>query len=229
MATQELGMETLSEVGKDPTDLELVCEQSIRIAEALLFASPTPVSLQDLKTRLPTGADAARVIDLLTRQYRDRGVHVQAIGDGFLFRVDEIISSELATEKPVERHLNRAQLEVLSIIAYHQPITRLEIEKIRGAPLTKAQLENLLETGWIDIVKLPSDPKGSAILVTTQNLLDALHIESLNDLPGLDEMRLAGLIDTPRATPQTMGEMVIMEDRIEDPDAQPGDFTPNEP
>jgi len=175
-----------------PLDLR---SESVRLVEAVLFASAEPVSEADLRARLPEGADLAAVIDLLAGAYAGRGVELVKVGKGWAFRTAPDLGRQLRGTETQVRKLSRAGLETLSIIAYHQPITRAELEEIRGVGLSKGTLDTLLEAGWIRPGRRRQSPGRPLTWVTTDAFLDHFALESLEDLPGLADLKAAGLLD----------------------------------
>ena len=167
---------------------------ALRLIEALLFASGTPVDEAGIAARLPEGADVPALIAELEAQYRSRGVNLAKIAGGWTFRTASDLGARLRLETTVMRKLSRAAVETLAIIAYHQPVTRAEIEEIRGVQISNGTVDTLLEAGWIM-------PKGRRETVgrpitwgTTENFLHHFGLGGINDLPGMDELKAAGLI-----------------------------------
>jgi segregation and condensation protein B len=158
-----------------------------RIIEAVLFASPTPVLRQDLIGRLPVGADIDAVLQDLQADYADRGVN--------LVQVAADVSASLQIDVITPRKLSRAAVETMAIIAYHQPITRAEIEEMRGVSLSRGTLDILLEAGWIRPGRRRQSPGRPSTWITGQAFLDHFALADLADLPGVEEMKAAGLLD----------------------------------
>ncbi|MFI4987722.1 MAG: SMC-Scp complex subunit ScpB [Alphaproteobacteria bacterium] len=169
--------------------------QQLRLVEALLFASAEPLDEATLKARLPEDVELAGLIAELAQLYANRGVHVVQVGKKWALRTAPDLAAMLRTEKAVPRKLNRATLEALAIIAYHQPITRPEIEEIRGVSLSKGTLDVLLEAGWIRPGRRKEGPGRPLTWVTTEAFLDHFGLASTKDLPGVEELRAAGLLD----------------------------------
>ncbi len=170
-------------------------EQTIRILEALLFASAGPLSTKDLHERLPEGADVGGALMDLQRLYEARGVNLVQLDGHWAFRTAADLAEILAVEKEVNRKLTRAGLESLAIIAYHQPVTRAEIENIRGVVTHKGTLDVLIEAGWVRPGRRRETPGRPLTWVTTTAFLDQFNLESVMDLPGLDDLRASGLLD----------------------------------
>ena len=169
--------------------------QQIRLLEAVLFASESPVDAATLAERLPEGADVPALLEELQGLYANRGVTLQRVGEGWAFRTAEDLAAHMTVEREVPRKLSRAAVETLAIIAYHQPVTRAEIEEIRGVALSRGTLDTLLEAGWIKPRGRRRAPGKPATWGTTPAFLDHFGLEDLRDLPGVDELKAAGLLD----------------------------------
>lgn len=167
-----------------------------RLLEALLFASAEPVSEAALKARLPRDADLAGLLARLCARYRGRGIEVVKRGEGWTLRTAPDLAVALHLEVPQQRKLSRAALEVLAIIAYHQPVTRAEIEEMRGVALSRGTLDVILEAGWVRPMGRRQTPGRPMTWGTTQGFLDHFALASLADLPGIDELKAAGLLDS---------------------------------
>jgi len=166
-----------------------------RMVEAILFASATPVGIPELASRLPAGCDAAEALAHLRRRYEGRGVHVVRIGDGYAFRTAPDLGHLMLKEQVETRKLSRAAVETLAIVAYHQPVTRAEIEEIRGVAVSRGTIDLLLELDWIRLGRRRMSPGRPVTFVVTEQFLDHFGLESPRDLPGLRELRAAGLLD----------------------------------
>ncbi len=171
-----------------------VLRRHLRILEALLFASDTPLRPADLAPYLGEGADVPGLLLRLQEVYADRGVHLVQRGEGWAFRTAEDLGFLLRREEHETRPLSRAALETLSIIAYHQPATRAEIEEVRGVATGKGTLDILMEAGWVRMRGRRRTPGRPVTYGTTDAFLDHFGLESLSDLPGLDELKGAGLL-----------------------------------
>jgi segregation and condensation protein B len=167
-----------------------------RVAEALIFASPEPLAEKAIAERLPSGSDTGAILAELASDYAQRGIRLVKIADSWTFRTAPELAPHLQLERKVTRKLSRAALEALGIVAYHQPVTRAEIEEIRGVALSRGTLDVLLEAGWIKPGKRRRTPGRPVTWVTTQEFLDHFALEKIDDLPGLDEMKASGLLDT---------------------------------
>jgi segregation and condensation protein B len=165
-----------------------------RIAEALVFASAEPVSESFLAERLPRGIDIGAVMNRLMDLYAPRGVNLLRTGDRWAFRTAADLSFVIRKDEDEIRKLSRAALEVLAIIAYHQPVTRAEIEEIRGVQTSRGTLDVLMEAGWVRFRGRRRSPGRPVTLGTTTDFLDHFGLEELRDLPGLEELKGAGLL-----------------------------------
>ncbi|HEY0034685.1 MAG TPA: SMC-Scp complex subunit ScpB [Devosia sp.] len=169
-------------------------ERSLRILEALLFASAEPLSAGQMSVYLKLGVDTERLLLTLQQRYNDRGVNLVRRAGKWAFRTAEDLGFLLRREEQETRPLSRAALETLSIIAYHQPATRAEIEEIRGVATGKGTLDLLLETGWIRMRGRRRTPGRPVTYGTTESFLDHFGLEALSDLPGLEELKGSGLL-----------------------------------
>ncbi len=172
----------------------------LRMLEALLFASAEPLSKAELALRMPEGVDLDALLGELQRTYAERGVNLRRSDDRWAFRTAEDLAFVLKRDVVAERKLSRAAVETLSIIAYHQPVTRAEIEEVRGVAVSRGTLDVLLETGWIRLRGRRRTPGRPVTFGTTPAFLDHFGLELIGDLPGLTDLRAAGLIET-LATP----------------------------
>ena len=166
-----------------------------RMIEAILFASTEPVTVADLSARMPHGSDAAEALAYLRRRYEGRGVRVVRVGDGWAFRTAPDLSFLMQKETVENRKLSRAAIETLAIIAYHQPVTRAEIEEIRGVAVSRGTVDQLLEMEWVRFGRRRMTPGRPVTFVVTETFLDHFGLESARDLPGLKDLRAAGLLD----------------------------------
>ena len=167
----------------------------LRIIEALLFASAKPMDVRDLAARLPEEADIESVLAELQTQYASRGVNLVERGGKWAFRTAPDLTDRLVMETTQLRRLSRAALEVLAIIAYHQPVTRGEIEEIRGVALSKGTLDLLFEAGWIRPRGRRRTPGRPLQWATSDGFLDHFGLASVDDLPDLRELKASGLLD----------------------------------
>ncbi len=165
-----------------------------RIAEALVFASAQPVSEAFIAERVARGVDIAAVMQKLKADYASRGVNLVQVDGAWAFRTAADLSFVIRRDESEVRKLSRAALEVLAIIAYHQPVTRAEIEDIRGVQTSKGTLDVLMESGWVRFRGRRRTPGRPVTLGTTRDFLDHFGLEELRDLPGLEELKGAGLL-----------------------------------
>ena len=170
-------------------------KDQIRLLEALLFASAQPLSTQELHERMVDGADVGTMLMELQKTYADRGVNLVEIQGNWAFRTALDLSEALNVEKQVAKKLSRAAMETLAIIAYHQPVTRAEIENIRGVATHRGTLDVLMEMGWVKPGRRRETLGRPLTWVSTSGFLDHFSLESLIDLPGMDEMKASGLLD----------------------------------
>jgi segregation and condensation protein B len=177
--------------------------QQLRLLEALLFAAGEPLGEAALASRLGSGADLAELLAALAEHYDGRGVNLVRLAGGWAFRTALDLAPALRSERPVLRKLSRAAVETLAIVAYHQPVTRAEIEEIRGVALGSGTLDTLIEAGWVRPRGRRMSPGRPLLWVTTRDFLVHFGLDSLADLPANDELRAAGLLDL--APPGTNG------------------------
>lgn len=199
-------------------------EEQERMVEAMLFASAQPVTLRDLADRLPQGADPAEAVARLRRRYEGRGIELTRVGEAFAFRTAPDLSFLMQTETVETRRLSRAATETLAIIAYHQPVTRAEIEEIRGVATSRGTLDQLIELAWVRIGRRRMTPGRPVTFVVTETFLDHFGLETARDLPGLAELRAAGLLDS--RPPGELSVPIVRdadEDDIAD-ESRPGDL-----
>ena len=168
---------------------------AVRLVEALLFASPKPLSEQELAARLPADTDLKAVLARLAETYDGRGVALTEVAGGWAIRTAPDLAASLRITVEVPRRLSRAAMEALAIVAYHQPVTRAEVEEIRGVALSRGTLDVLLEVGWIKPRGHKQTPGRPALWVTTDEFLIHFGLASVDDLPGVEELKAAGLLD----------------------------------
>src|SRR6266699_6211656 len=169
--------------------------EELRLLEAMLFASAEPLDEASLAERLPQGVDVHAALLRLQEEYATRGVHLVRIGGKWTFRTASDLSWLLSKETVETRKLSRAAVETLAIIAYHQPVTRAEIEEIRGVTTSKGSVDVLLETGWVRPRGRRKSPGRPVTYGTSEAFLSHFGLDALGDLPGLDELKGAGLVD----------------------------------
>jgi len=181
--------------------------QQLRLLEALLFAVAEPIGEEDLARHLDEAADITGLLRELAESYAGRGVNLLRLAGGWTFRTAPDLAPRLRIERPVARKLSRAAVETLAVIAYHQPVTRAEIEQIRGVARGKGRIDTLMEAGWVRPKGRRAGPGRPLLWVTTPGFLVHFGLDSLNELPGLDELRAAGLLElTPFILPEQAGE-----------------------
>jgi len=169
--------------------------EAMRIAEALLFASAQPLSADELKGRLPEGADVEAILQDLARLYAGRGVNLVRVAGRWAFRTAGDLSFVLARDVVEQKKLSRAAMETLAIVAYHQPVTRAEIEEIRGVATSKGTLDILIETGWVRLRGRRRAPGRPVTYGTTPTFLEHFGLDAVEDLPGLEELKGSGFLE----------------------------------
>jgi segregation and condensation protein B len=194
--------------------------ERLRLLEALLFAAAEPLAEAELALRLGEDADVPALLRELAEAYAERGVNLVALAGGWTFRTAPDLASALKSERDVSRRLSRAAVETLAIIAYHQPVTRAEIETIRGVGLARGTLDRLLESNWVQPKGRRESPGRPLTWVTTPQFLAHFGLESLKELPGVEELRQSGLLDI---GPAVIGEAITTGDE----DAAPADDEEN--
>ncbi|WP_050900847.1 SMC-Scp complex subunit ScpB [Oceanicola sp. S124] len=208
MPAEEVQDETAAEGEAPPRDSLFeappLAEQE-RMVEAILFASSEPVSIPDLNARLPHGCDGAVAVENLRKRYEGRGVRVVRVAEAWAIRTAPDLGYLMQKETVETRKLSRAAIETLAIIAYHQPVTRAEIEEIRGVSVSRGTIDLLLELEWIRFGRRRMTPGRPVTFVVTPSFLDHFGLESPRDLPGLKDLRAAGLLDS-RPPPGRLGE-----------------------
>lgn len=181
----------------------------LRAVEAILFAAAEPVSAEDLRQRVPQGADIEALLRDLERSYAGRGVVLTAVAGKWAFRTAPDLAHLMTRERVEQRRLSRAALETLAVVAYHQPVTRAEIEEIRGVSMGSGTLDVLLETGWVKIRGRRRTPGRPVTYGTSEAFLDHFGLAAIGDLPGIEELAAAGLVAAGRvlaAADETNGE-----------------------
>ncbi|MCO4796368.1 MAG: SMC-Scp complex subunit ScpB [Amylibacter sp.] len=189
-----------------------------RMLEAILFSVSEPISKQQLEKRMPIGSDVSEALVAMKNRYSTRGVNLVRVGEGYALRTAPGLGFLMQKESVETRKLSRAAIETLAIIAYHQPVTRSEIEEIRGVSVSSGTIDILLELEWIKLGRRRQSPGRPVTFIVTQVFLDHFGMESSKDLPGIKELRDAGLLDN-RPPPGSMTESDI-NDFIEDDDQE---------
>jgi segregation and condensation protein B len=199
-----------------------------RAVEALLFAAEEPLSLADLAGRLPQGADIEAALTMLTQRYAGRGVELDCVAGRYRFRTAPDLAYLMSEVREEPQRLSKAALETLAIIAYHQPVTRAEIESVRGVGLSRGTLDHLLELGWVRMRGRRRTPGRPVTYGTTDAFLEHFSLASLADLPGAAEMKAAGLLslDLPPdfQTPNPATASAADEDPLDAGDAEAPEF-----
>ena len=190
-----MSQEAIQPEEQEQQDMSPEQMDQLRTLEALLFASAEPLSPQVILERLPEGSDLGVLLPALQANYNERGIQLVEVGGQWAFRTAPDVAGALTQEKEVQKKLSRAALETLAIVAYHQPLTRAEIENIRGVATHKGTLDLLMEQGWVKPGRRRETPGRPLTWVTTPAFLDHFGLESTSDLPGLDDLKAAGLLD----------------------------------
>ncbi len=211
------------DIAEQDAGRKLRMAEELRLLEALIFASAEPVSERVIAERLGEGADVPGLLEQLRAVYQGRGVELLQANGRWSFRTAPDLVDRLALEKLVPRKLSRAAIETLAIVAYHQPVTRAEIEEIRGVIVSTGTIDILLEEGWLKPRGRKQVPGRPVMWGTSNAFLDHFGLESIEDLPGIDELRAAGLLDNTRgASYSTRGADTLLFDTEEaDETAEP--------
>ena len=175
-----------------------------RMVEAILFASAEPVSLREMAARMPHGSEPQIALQNITKWYLGRGIEVVKVDQAWAIRTSSDLAFLMRRETEETRKLSRAAIESLAIIAYHQPVTRAEIEEIRGVAVSRGTIDQLLELQWVKIGRRRQTPGRPVTFVVTEEFLDHFGLENARDLPGLKELRAAGLLEN-RPAPGFVG------------------------
>lgn len=198
--------------------------EHLRMMEALLFAAAEPLSEEALARSLPQGAEVRLLLDELQQIYARRGVNLVQVNGRWQFRTAADLSFLLRKEQPEQRRLSRAAIETLAIVAYHQPVTRAEIEDIRGVVVSKGTIDALMEVGWVKIRGRKRTPGRPVTYGTTDAFLVQFGLENVGHLPGMDELKAAGFLD---AVPPSGLEIPNPSDELS-PDEEPLEEEPGE-
>ena len=211
-------VESVSETAVTPDQTEAQMHENKRILEAVLFAAAEPLDPASLSARLPAGADFGGLIEALQADYATRGVNLVQTGGRWAFRTADDLAFVMHREALEQKRLSRAALETLAIIAYHQPVTRSDIEDIRGVSISKGTLDILLQANWVRLKGRRRTPGRPVTYGTTDGFLDHFGLAGLDDLPGLDELKAVGLLNTaprggfpaaPDESPDTEAELPL--------------------
>ena len=202
--------------------------QNLRMVEAIIFASGEPVAIEDIAARLPEGADVGGLLRELQEMYAERGVNLVRVAGKWAFRTAGDLSFLLARDAVEQKRLSRAALETLAIIAYHQPVTRADIEEIRGVATSTGTLDALLECGWVRMRGRRKTPGRPITYGTTEGFLSHFGLDSVGDLPGVEELKAAGLLDAripanfAMPEPTAAADLTPDEDPLEEGDLEAG-------
>ncbi len=203
---------------KTPHDVETI-DTDLRLLEALLFAAVEPIDTQTLRERMPEDTDVGALLARLTRDYAGRGVNLVRVADKWRFQTAPDLESNLVDIKEAPRKLSNAALETLAIIAYHQPVTRAEIEDVRGVAVSKGTIDVLMELNWVRLRGRRRTPGRPVTYGTSDGFLAHFNLETITDLPGRDDLKAAGLLDPrlPKDFEMPEPKMVDDIDTDEDP------------
>ena len=182
-----------------------------RMVEAILFASKEPVEIQEFLKRMPHGSDPLKALKNLKLSYEGRGVNLNNIDNAWVIRTSPDLGFLMRSEIIETRKLSRAAIETLSIIAYHQPVSRAEIEEIRGVSVSRGTLDLLIEIEWVRLGRRRTTPGRPVTFMVTQKFLDHFGLSSLKDLPGLKELRAAGLLESRPPPGTSLNEEALSE------------------
>lgn len=186
----------------------------LRLIEALLFASAEPLTVNAIRERMPQDADVGGLLMELQKTYEGRGVSLLNMEGHWAFRTSADLADALSMKKDVQRKLSKAAMETLAIVAYHQPVTRPEIENIRGVAISNGTLDVLMECGWVKPGRRRDTPGRPLTWVTSSAFLDHFGLTALSDLPGMDELKSSGLLDARPAIDVTTGSLFGAEDEM---------------
>jgi segregation and condensation protein B len=168
---------------------------TLRLIEALLFASKDPIPTSVLSAQIPEEENIGEILETLQSHYANRGIVLENAGNSWAFRTASDLAGDLAIQRVASRRLSRAAMETMAIVAYHQPVTRAEIEDIRGVAVAKGTVDTLLEAGWIKPRGRKQTPGRPLMWGTTDAFLDHFGLSTVKELPGMDELKAAGLLD----------------------------------
>ncbi|KAF0677608.1 SMC-Scp complex subunit ScpB [Profundibacterium mesophilum] len=199
--------------------------QQERMVEAMLFASAAPITAAEIEVRLPHGCDVAAALARIEARYAGRGVVLTRAGEGYALRTAPDLGFLMEREIVETRRLSRAAIETLAIIAYNQPVTRAEIEEIRGVSASRGTLDQLIEMGWIRFGRRRQSPGRPVTYVTTDDFLDHFGLPSTGDLPGLGELRASGLLAS-RPMPEARASDGVQAAFLDPQTGRPPDETP---
>jgi len=187
--------------------------ESERQVEAVLFAAEEPLDLKSIEERMKIKANVPKILESLVIQYKNRGINLVCIANKWSFRTASNLSHLMNLQKSNQKKLSKAAIETLSIIVYHQPATRSEIEEIRGVTFASGTLEILLELNWVRPAGRKNVPGKPIQYVTTDEFLSHFNLQELSDLPNIEELTSAGLIDSGRVDPSIFGTDKFMKEQ----------------
>ena len=184
--------------------------------EAIVFAAAEPLNIETIENKISKKTDVEKSLQKIQSFYSDRGINLVCISNKWSFRTSDNLSSLMAQQKTVEKKLSKAAIETLAIIVYHQPVTRAEIEEIRGVAFGNNTLEILMELNWVKPQGRKDVPGKPILYVTTDDFLSHFNLQKLSDLPTVDELGTAGLIDTSSVDASIFGTGKFFKEKQED-------------
>tara|TARA_Y100000590_G_C15551472_1_gene951074 strand:- start:118 stop:807 length:690 start_codon:yes stop_codon:yes gene_type:complete len=187
-----------------------------RQVEAILFAADEPLDIESIKTMITVKCNLPKILESLEKQYKNRGINLVCISNKWSFRTASNLSKLMNTQKSVQKKLSKATLETLAIIVYHQPVTRSEIEEVRGVTFGTGTLETLLELNWVRPAGRKNVPGKPIQYVTTDDFLSHFNIQKLTDLPNVEELASAGLIDAGNVDTSIFGSSKFYKEQIDE-------------
>jgi len=221
----EEGVIQISERLKSQGDAE-VLEHDLRLLEALLFAAVEPIDVETLRERMPEGCDVGALLARLAREYQGRGVNLVRVAARWRFQTAADLEGHLIDIKEAPKKLSRAALETMAIIAYHQPVTRAEIEDVRGVAVSKGTIDVLMELGWVRLRGRRRTPGRPVTYGTTESFLAHFNLETIGDLPGHEDLKSAGLLDPRLPKNFEMPSPIMPDDLTDDEDPLEDDSQP---
>ena len=207
----------MTEQNLNGNSLSLSENDQVRIVEALLFASPDPLDKKTLSEKLPENINIDEIINKIEDMYQNRGFELKKIGNKFMFKTSGDLSFIMQREAKAQRKLSKAAIETLAIIAYHQPVTRAEIEDIRGVTVSSGTIDTLLQMNWVKIKGRRKVPGNPIAYGTTEEFLVHFDLQSIKDLPDMQELKSMGLLDN-NLPPDLYPENLLNNDDIEEID-----------
>lgn len=213
----EIGVVKMTDRLRPKVDAEAF-DSEMRLLEALLFAAVEPIDTQTLRERMPEGVDVGALLARLAHDYSGRGVNLVRVADKWRFQTAPDLEAHLTEVKEAPRKLSNAALETLAIIAYHQPVTRAEIEDVRGVAVSKGTIDVLMELNWVRLRGRRRTPGRPVTYGTTDGFLAHFNLETIADLPGRDDLKAAGLLDPRLPKDFEMPEPMMVDDIDTDED-----------